>query len=75
MKRPKKFLFGLIYDPDRLTGFFKLSAEKELSFQTVDGTQDRSRVGLSIIFWVKKGAAEKTAAHLFVERNELAKKT
>jgi hypothetical protein len=24
----KKFLFDLIYGPDRLTGFFKLSAEK-----------------------------------------------
>jgi hypothetical protein len=24
----KKFLFDLIHDPDRLTGFFKLSAEK-----------------------------------------------
>ena len=29
MRRPKKFLFDLIYDPDRLTGFIKLSAEKK----------------------------------------------
>jgi hypothetical protein len=28
MRGPKKFLFALIYDPDRLTGFFKLPAEK-----------------------------------------------
>jgi hypothetical protein len=28
IRRPKKFLFDLIFDPDRLTGFFKLSAEK-----------------------------------------------
>jgi hypothetical protein len=28
MKNPKKFLFDLIFDPARLTGFLKLSAEK-----------------------------------------------
>ena len=28
MRRPKRFLFDLIYDPDRLTGLFKLSADK-----------------------------------------------
>jgi hypothetical protein len=28
MRKPKRFLFDLIYDPDRLTGFFKLPAEK-----------------------------------------------
>jgi len=28
MMRPKTFLFGLIYDPDRVAGFFKLSAKK-----------------------------------------------
>jgi len=27
MRRPKRFLFDLIYDPDRLTGLFKLSAD------------------------------------------------
>jgi hypothetical protein len=28
MTRPKEFIFDLIYDPDRLTRFFKLPAEK-----------------------------------------------
>jgi hypothetical protein len=28
MRRPKKFLFDLTYDPNRLTGLFKLSADK-----------------------------------------------
>ena len=28
MRRPKKFLFDLIYDPNGLTGLFKLSADK-----------------------------------------------
>jgi len=28
MRRSKKFIFDLIYDPDRLMGVFKLAAEK-----------------------------------------------
>jgi hypothetical protein len=44
MMRPKKFLFYLIYDADRLTGFFKLSAEKRPDYKATEENQSRSPI-------------------------------